>query len=81
MIAECVTDGEKLCQFIEHRLISKVKWNVLETELQYINKCSNYRISLWKQNALFSVNFYVLLIPRIHPIYFRPFHLWEISPT
>jgi hypothetical protein len=38
MTAESVTDGEKLCQFIEHRLISDAKWSVLEAGLKYTGR-------------------------------------------
>ncbi|MCP4696845.1 MAG: HNH endonuclease [Gammaproteobacteria bacterium] len=38
MIAEYVTDGEKLCQFIETHLISNAKWSVLETGLEYTGR-------------------------------------------
>jgi hypothetical protein len=38
MLQECVTDGEKLCQFIEDRLISNTKWKALESGLEYTGR-------------------------------------------
>jgi len=40
MIQECVTDGEKLCRFIEHHLLSNTNWETLESSLKYTGRQS-----------------------------------------
>ncbi len=38
MIQEYVTDGEKLCWFIEHRLLANAKWEAVESCLEYTGR-------------------------------------------